>query len=206
VLKYIYNIDINNLPLTNSNDFDQKRKLKKKMLYNASSASSASASTATSITPTASSAVQQSPLFPVRSTSHGLNHNQPLLPPVGFNSNQSLLDRYKPRSKTEIYSSVSAAPPPPMLQMTTVIPSKQLITTSAATGSTIQANQLKSNPSSGTLASLIKNSMNLSQNNVASLAANSGSAQQQQLQLTSSSSNMGGGAQQPILTRQRKFF
>lgn len=78
VLKYIYNVDINNMPV--SNESDPKRKLKKKMLNGNN--------TTTNATPTTTNQYEQSPLFPLRSA-----------------QNQAGATGYKPRSRTEIYSS-----------------------------------------------------------------------------------------------------
>ena len=190
VLKYIYNVDINNMPLTSGNDFEQKRKLKKKMLYSASGTPvPASAPSASS----GATSVQQSPLFPVRSAALQQPAHQ-------AHAASRDLDRYKPRSKTEIYSSgTNVSLPGPSAQPT------RAANTSANPASSLIGGQpaLPSNPSSSSsLATLIKSSMNLSQNNVASQA---GITTQQQM--TNSSSNMsnGGAVQQPVLTRHRKF-
>ncbi len=191
VLKYIYNVDINNMPLTSGNDFEQKRKLKKKMLYSASGTPvPASAPSASS----GAASVQQSPLFPVRSAALQQPAHQ-------AHAASRDLDRYKPRSKTEIYSSgANVSLPGPSAQ-----PTRAANTSANPASSLIGGGQpaLPSNPSSSSsLATLIKSSMNLSQNNVASQA---GITTQQQMTNSSSSMSNGGAVQQPVLTRHRKF-
>jgi hypothetical protein len=111
------------MPLSNDSLLDQKRKFKKKILYNSNSASGSGVSQAAAMTPTTQQKqqqlIQQSPLFPIRSIN------------PSFNSNSSnLQERYKPRSRTEIYSSNSAVAT--SLPFSSISNKKNLIQNSAA--------------------------------------------------------------------------
>ena len=150
MLKYIYNIDINNLPL--NSDFDPKRKIKKRMLYN---------SAASTVTPTAT---QQSPLFPLRTIATTVNATNNKNINDNINNNYNNNNSYKPRSRTEIYSpNNSSFPASSALQSSTTAALLQ----SASSTSTLKNEKMTSSSNSGGATSnLINSSLNLSQSDV----------------------------------------